>query len=151
MKGCKVLKRKLSWHFYAVIIIAISVFAAVGAYFVKHEEYACEMADLQAMRSAAMSAEALWYRELPEETVEYWYDATTFSLVPITDSKPSPCGRGTSRFGGAARDFMRITGIQFSDYDESESYLGKLPHVVVHVEQDELIITVDWVNSDNQD
>lgn len=137
------MKRKLSWHFYAVIIIVISVFAAVGAYFVKHEEYACEMADLQAMRSAAMAAEALWYRKLPEETVDYWYDATSFSLVPITDSKPSPCGSGTSRFGGAVKDFVDKTNGSYG-YSEYEDYRDKVLHVTVDNNNGTLNIAVEW-------
>ena len=147
MKGRKVMKKKLSWHFYAALIFVVSVFAAVSVYFVKKEEYACEMADLQAMRSAAMAAEALWYRELPEEAVEYWYDATSFSLVPISVPKPSACGSGTSRFGGAVKDFVDKTNGSYG-YSEYEDYRDKVLHVTADNNNGVLDIAVDWVAGD---
>ena len=135
---------KLSWHFYAVLLIVMSIAFTVGVYFVKTEEYAYEMADLQAMRAAFESAKMIWYNKLPEETVEYWYDADNYTLVPITEAIPAPCGEGTRRFGGALRDFKSQAQMNFTNYNESEDYKGKIPHVVVNEEAGELMISVDW-------
>ena len=51
------MKRSFSWHFYAVLLLIISITATVYTYFIKHEEYAYEMADLQAMNNALTAAQ----------------------------------------------------------------------------------------------
>ena len=139
------MKQQLSWHFYVVLLFVISIAITVFSYFIKHTEYTYEMADLQAMNNAISAAKMEWKDQLPEEPMEYYYDAKTYGLVSIGQSTPDPCGFGTTKFGGATRDFLRTTGIDFSNYSESESYEGKLPHVVVDKEDGELLITVDWV------
>lgn len=139
------MKHKLSWHFYTVLLVVVNIAITVNAYFIKNTEYAYEMADLQAMRGAIVSAQMEWKDELPEEPVEYWYDAMALSLVPVSGEKPVPCGAGTRKFGGAVRYFTEMSGFQFTNYNEAENYKGKLPHVIVREVDNELEIQVDWI------
>ena len=142
------MKRGLSWHFYATLLIVANIAITVFAFYVKNVEYAYEMADLQAMHSALQSAVLKWKDKLPDEPVEFWYDAAAFSLVPASDNKPLPSGAGTQRFGGAKKDFQQTSGLSFVSYNESESYIGKLPHVTVYGENGELMVSVDWVDAE---
>lgn len=142
------MKHKPSWHFYAVLLIVVNIAITVFAYFLKNEEYAYEMADLQAMRGAIVSAQMEWKDKLPEEPVNYWYDATSLSLVPVSEERPAPCGAGTRKYGGAVRYFNEMSGFQFTNYNEIENYKGKLPHVLVREVDNELEIQVDWTYVD---
>ncbi len=142
------MKRGLSWHFYATLLIVANIAITVFAFYVKNVEYAYEMADLQAMRAALESAAFQWKDKLPDEPVDYWYDAAAFSLIPAGDDKPSPSGAGTQRFGGAKKDFQQTTGITFANYNEAENYIGKLPHVMVYGKNGELMVSIDWVDAE---
>lgn len=140
------MKHKLSWHFYAVLSVVLLIAAAVAAYMLKQVEFSYEMADLQTMNAARASAELKWREKLPEEPVEYWYDGSSYSLVPTSGKKPKPCGSGTRRIGGAVKEFQKENDLQVDTYNESESYLGKLPRVTVRKAGDELSISIDWVD-----
>ena len=108
------MKRGLSWHFYATLLIVANIAITVFAFYVKNVEYAYEMADLQTMRAALESAAFQWKDKLPDKPVDYWYDAAAFSLIPAGDNKPSPSGAGTQRFGGAKKDFQQTSGLSLA-------------------------------------
>ena len=141
------MKQRFSWHFYAALLLVVNIAISVFAFYAKNEEYAYEMADLQAMRVALESAALQWKDQLPDEPVDYWYDAAAFTLVPAGNDKPSPSGVGTQRFGGAKKDFQQTSGLSFVSYNESESYIGKLPHVTVYGEDGKLTFSIDWVDA----
>ncbi|MBP3806047.1 MAG: hypothetical protein J6I76_19535 [Oribacterium sp.] len=141
------MKLKLSWQFYAVCLIMINIVFAVSAYFVKDSEYSCEMSDLQAMHSAEMSVRMEWFETIPDKTVEYWYDALQFSLIPISESKPAPYGAGTKIKADALRYFRKETDLDYN-YDESLSYEDKIIHVIVSPETDDLNIQLKWIDTD---
>lgn len=142
------MRRGLSWHLYAVLLVVASIALTVSAFFAKNEEYAYEMADLQAMHAARSTAEKMWKDSLPEAPVEYWYDGGSFVLVPADGAMPAPCGVGTGRSGGAKRDFERKTNMSVENYNESESYRGKLPSVTVSEEGGELNVSVCWIEAE---
>lgn len=140
------MKRKLSWHFYAVLSAVLALALAATAVVLRKTEFAYEMADLQAMRVAYTSAELKWKGKLPEEPVEYWYDGEAYTLVPASEPKPKPCGAGTRLRGGAVRAYQAETGDLFDAYSEAERCVGKLPRVTVWQENHALRISVDWVS-----
>lgn len=110
-------------------------------------EYSLEMTDLQGMRNAELSAMMIWKDKLPERTIEYWYNANEFAIVPTEEEMPAPCGLGTSIRGGAIKDFEIETGKAYS-YDENEDYRDKVIHVVVDSKDRNLDIRIDWVKSE---
>lgn len=138
---------KPSWHFCVALLLIISIASTVSAYYLNMEEYAYEMSDLQIMGNVASAVQIEWKNSIPDELVEYWFDATTCSLVPISDSKPFPYGLGTQRYGGAVRDFQEQTGIKFKNYSDAESYKEKLLHVAVYEQDDGISIALDWVDA----
>ena len=126
------MKRKLSWHFYAVSLIVLNIAMTVYAFITKDMEYSLEISDLQAMRNAEISAEMEWDDNSFDELKEYWYDAMLNSLIPINHSN---------------KDFTKKTGHTYN-YNESESYEGKILSVSVYKEYGNLRIEMKWVNAD---
>lgn len=141
------MKRKLSWHFYAVSLIVLNIAMTVYAFITKDMEYSLEISDLQAMRNAEISAEMEWDDNSFDELKEYWYDAMLNSLIPINHSKPAPYGVGTRISGGSVKDFTKKTGHTYN-YNESESYEGKILSVSVYKKYGNLRIEMKWVNAD---
>ena len=141
------MKIKLSWHFFAVCLIVINVTATVYAYYSRNEEYAYEMADLQAMRCAEELAQATWYDTLPTEPVKYWFDAANYSLILESDPKPAPYGMGTKRYGGAVKSFQKETNL-FFQYNESEDYRGKILLITADKDAGQLTVGVNWVDAE---
>lgn len=105
-----------------------------------------EMADLQGMRGAELTAMQEWRGRLPDATVEYWYDPDTFELFPTSDKKPSSFGLGTKGKGGAVKEFEEITGMSY-EYEEGADYTSKVIHVIVTGEDGKLDVKVDWVDA----
>lgn len=141
------MKRKLSWHFYAVCLIVLNVAMAVTAFFIKDLEYSFEMLDLQAMRNAEISAKTKWNDDHPDTPKEYWYDAMLYSLIPADQPKPAPYGSGTRKRGGSVRYFTEKTGLAYY-YDESKSYEGKILSVSFRTESGDPQIELKWVDAD---
>lgn len=140
------MKKKLSWHFYAVCSVIAIITVIMFAHFSSQEEYACEMADLQTMRSAQAAAVLLWHDSLPEGPVEYWFDTKTLLLVLASEPMPDPYGVGTKRVGHAIKAFDGDTGSSF-DYLENEDYTDKILHVVVSNKDGNLDLRLEWVTS----
>lgn len=111
------------------------------------EESSSEMADLQGMRGAELTAMQEWKDKLPDEPVEYWYNPDTFELIPISEPKPDSLGLGKKGEGGAVDDFEADTGMSY-EYDESKDYTDKVIHVTVSNSDGELDIKVDWVDAE---
>ena len=141
------MKRYLSWHFFAACLIVINLTSTVYAYYSRNEEYAYEMADLQAMRCAEALAQAKWYDSLPTEPVKYWFDAANYSFITESDPKPAPYGIGTKRYGGAVKSFQKETNL-FFQYNESEYYRGKIILVTVDKNAGKLTVGVNWVDAE---
>ena len=106
-----------------------------------------EMADLQGMLGAELTAMQEWKDRLPEGTVEYWYNPDTFELIPISEPKPDSLGLGKKGKGGAVEKFEADTGASY-EYDESADYTNKVIHVTVSNKDGELDIKVDWVDAE---
>ena len=105
-----------------------------------------EMADLQGMRGAELTAMVEWKDKLPEETVEYWYNPDTFELIPVSEPKPESFGLGTKGAGGAVKEFEEQSGTNYG-YDEKTDYRNKVIHVTVSNNDGALDIKVDWVDA----
>ena len=140
-------KFNLSWHFYVVCVVVVVVAAAFFYHFSRIEEYAYELADLEAMRNAEDTARLLWFEKAPDEPAEYWFVPGELRLIPVTDPKPAHCGMGTKKTGGAVRAFEVKTGKSYG-YSEHEDYRNKALHVTVNNNNGNLNITVDWVDCD---
>ncbi len=106
-----------------------------------------EMADLQGMRGAELTAMLKWKDKLPDETVEYWYNPNSFELIPVSDPKPVSHGLGKKGKGGAVEEFEAETGLSY-EYDEGMDYTNKVIHVTVSNKAGELDIKVDWVDAE---
>lgn len=141
------MKTKLSWHFYVVCAIISVVVMIIATRFRIEKEYPYEMADLQAMRNAELTAVLKWKDKLPEETTEYWYNPNSFELIPASEPKPESHGLGRKGKGGAVREFEADTGLSY-EYDEGTDYTGKVIHVTVSNKGGDLDIKVDWVNAE---
>lgn len=140
------MKRKLSWHFYAVLAIVLIMALAFTIYFRRREEKACELADLLVMQNAYDTALLLWHDRFPEEPEEYWYRPKDMRLIPASEPMPPACGMGSERKGGAAKAFYSEAEKLF-DYSETEDYTDKSIRVTVSEENGALHIVVDWVQS----
>lgn len=137
------MKRKLT-----VIILALAAVISVAFTLIhllgQRMEYKLEMADLQGMRAAEAAAQLLWKDKLPDDPVDYWFDAGTFTLVPGDEPMTMVYGAGTERAGGAVKDFEAETRKHYN-YSETQSYSGKLIHVTVKNDEGTLLVDVDWV------
>ena len=138
------MKKKLSWHFYLVCVFIAIIVLVLCTYFNRKLEYAYEMTDLQTMRSAEAAAALLWRDNLPENPVEYWFDANSLELIPASEQRPEAYGAGTGRVGYALKGFddQHIT---LAGYSEGADYTDKILKVVVSGKDDELDIAMDWV------
>ena len=137
------MKRKLIVILIALALAAASALTAIHL-LGQRTEYNLEMADLQGMRVAEEAAQLLWKDKLPEEPAEYWFNADSFTLVPIDEPMTMVYGAGTEKAGGAMKDFEAETGKHF-DYSETQSYKGMLIHVTVRDNEGTLQVDVDWV------
>lgn len=138
------MKTKFSWHFYAACGIIVIVLLTINAHFLRKEEFAYEMADLQAMRNAEAAAMMIWKDRVPEEdTFNMW----NLSLIPTSEPMPESVSLGTAKRGGAVKAFEAETGLHY-DYLENENYRGKILHVAVSGASGSTEITVDWVDGD---
>lgn len=127
-----------------VVCIALLILGAAMLHVSKENEYRAETADLLGMRDAELAAKAVWNGKLPAEPVEYWYDANSFTLIPVEEPKPNPCGLGTKRSGNSIEKFEEKNETSYG-YSMNEDYRDKVLHVVVRDEGGELQIDVDWV------
>ena len=127
-----------------VVCIALLILGAAMLHVSKENEYRAETADLLGMRDAELAAKAVWNGKLPDDPVEYWYDANTFTLISAEEPKPNPCGLGTKRRGNSVEKFEEKNETSYG-YSMNEDYRDKVLHVVVSDEGGELQINVDWV------
>lgn len=106
-----------------------------------------EMADLQGMFGAELTAKTIWKDKLPEAPVEYWYDPDEFDLIPVSEPKPKSFGLGTGGAGGATEEFEADTDSSY-EYDEGTDYTNKVIHVTARNKDGKLDVKVDWVDAD---
>lgn len=138
------MKKKLSWHFWLVCGVIAVIAVLMSIHFSRKTEYACEMADLQTMRSAEAVAALMWRDKLPEDPAEYWFDSRTMQLIPTSEPMPEPYGAGTKRNGYAEKDFQDQADASY-DYSGREDYTDRVLHVFVSSQDGRLNIAIDWV------
>ena len=80
----------------------------------------------------------------PGET--YFYNATSYKLMPIGDKMPVEYGKGTKRLGGATKKFEQMHGTTYG-YDESKSYVGKVIQVKIIKTGENPEYELNWVNA----
>lgn len=142
-----IVKGKHSWHFYTACATIVAIIIIFSAYLEKIEEYSYEMADLQAMRNADVTAMMKWKNKLPDEMTEYWYDPHSFELIQTNNPKPESHGLGRKRKGGAVEEFESDTNVSY-EYDEGTDYNNKVIRVIVRNEEGKLDIRVNWVDAE---
>ncbi len=146
MKGHR-MKKKLSWHFYLVCVFIAIIVMVLCVYFNQKLENAYEMTDLQTMRSAEAAAALLWRDNLPQNPVEYWFDADSLELIPASEPRPEAYGAGTGRVGHALKNIDdKYTSL--AGYSESADYTDKILKVVVSSKDDDLDIDMEWVSNE---
>lgn len=143
----------LNTKFSKKILILIGMFVValiillLGAWwhFTKLFEANCEIADIEAMRDAKLTAVALWKYNEFETDKYYWYDADTYTVLPSNQEKPSPYGLGSIIKGGSLNDLNRAYVAGYS-YNEAGNYVGMILRLYGQEEEDgSVTINVDWV------
>ena len=76
----------------------------------------------------------------------FWLDIKSMTLMPSAYDMPAPYGVGTSRAGGATKDYIDEEGNPLWDYDESRDYSNMI--IKVTVDPDSEGVLVEWVVSD---
>lgn len=136
------MKRTLIAAFIGSVIAVATILIILFILDTKNE-YAAEMIDLQGMRGAEATALMLWKDKLPDEQIDYWYNANSFELIPAVEPMPQQFGSGTEKAGGAVKDFVDQTGKHFI-YSEKQDYSNCVIHVVVLNNDGNLQVDVDW-------
>ena len=108
-----------------------------------------EFADLQAMNNAQLTVEAYYRNGGLGEHMDFWYEATSFKLIPITQPAPTPYGMG-SRANADIKDAFNWQNKTNLDYDEKADYTGKI--IKVHIEEtgEDLKINMEWVSAQQE-
>ena len=97
------------------------------------------------MRNAELTVISNDYRGTLNGNGEYWYDASTFKLIPVNEPIPAPYGRGTKVYGEALENFNKSFATEY-DYDEKADYTDKIIRVHVKGSGDDLNVSLEWVS-----
>ena len=129
------------------VLAGIGVFlvaAALGQrfFFTQNIEKQHERSDLELMRMAEGVTRILLIKK-GAEAEEYWLNANAMMLLPSSFDKPAGYGSGTSRAGGATKDYLDENGVLTLDYDEKTDYTDKIIMVTIDPETEE--VAVRWV------
>ena len=129
----------------ALIAVICTVFAVIMANLVRQTEKTSETADMHCMNGAIKTVALRLKDNAPDEPTDYWYDANSLSLIPVSEEKPMPYGMGTALKGGASADFASEFGSDFG-YDEGTDYTDKIIKLTVSKnDEDKLDVKMEWV------
>lgn len=127
------------------VVGALVLAAAFGGIAVlsANEEKSDELADLQGMRMAEMTALVYDRNEDAEDGV-YWFDMANVALLPGDEPKPEAYGRGTSRDGNAKEGFDIEYGADYA-YDGAKDYRDKIIQITLTTDANgEAKVELEW-------
>ena len=111
----------------------------------KSGEYIAEYADMMAMRNAELTVMTNDKRGMLSEESDYWYDVSTYHLIPAVEPCPLPYGIGTKAVGEAINVFNSSYMVEY-EYDEKQDYTDKVIRVHVDGTGEDLKVDMEWVS-----
>ena len=128
-----------------IILLCVLTTGVVFMYSVwKSGEYISEFADLQAMRNAEITVMAADKRGVLGERNDFWYDAMTYELIPVTEPIPTGYGTGSKAVGEAIDAFNSMYMTEY-EYNEKVDYKDKIIKVHAEGTGDDLKVDLEWV------
>lgn len=136
----------------AGVIISLAGCVAIGSLLymrsvIINNEKVNELADLQAMRNAELTVKTKDDKGKLDGT-DFWYDANTYRLIPLTEEVPQAYGLGTTSRGSITEVFNWKYDSN-CHYDDRIDYRDKVIKVHVEGTGDDLKVDMEWVSVEN--